>query len=243
MDWWWGVTYSTEQRHATTPPNTIGDGAAMLMWTDPPYGLNKVMAGTAAKYTDTGTTELVLDTLNAWVPKMGDNATIVVCLDYRLVHHVAARFEWVLRGEIIWGFGLGAPRQSWWPVRHNTLLTFTRTTTSGMFDRAAQPRQTRLAPKKGYTDDKPAGSIWDFTMSNTHPDRRGYPNQKPVEIITPFINAHTAPGDLVVDPFMGGGSTGVAALRSGRRFWGGDISPDAVTNANTVFASMTGGGA
>jgi DNA modification methylase len=38
--------------------------------------------------------------------------------------------------------------------------------------------------------------------------------------MTELIQIHTNPGDLILDPFMGSGTTGVAALRSGRRFTG-----------------------
>jgi DNA modification methylase len=124
-------------------------------------------------------------------------------------------------------------------VRHNNLLTFTRTADSGLFDPSAMPKVKRLAPKPGYAETKPAGSVWDFTMSNTHPDRVGYPNQKPLEIVTPFVLAHTAPGDLVVDPFMGSGTTGVAAVRAGRRFLGWDLSGAAVEVARKRLEKET----
>jgi DNA modification methylase len=38
----------------------------------------------------------------------------------------------------------------------------------------------------------------------------------------------TNPGDLVADPFLGGGSTAVACLKTGRRFYGGDLNPHAL---------------
>jgi site-specific DNA-methyltransferase (adenine-specific) len=54
---------------------------------------------------------------------------------------------------------------------------------------------------------------------------RGYPTEKPVSVSEVLIRQSTAPGAVVVDPFMGSGSVGVAALRLGRRFLGTDISP------------------
>jgi DNA modification methylase len=49
---------------------------------------------------------------------------------------------------------------------------------------------------------------------------REHPNEKPVEMIADFIEWHTKPGMLVVDPFMGSASTAAACLRTGRRFIG-----------------------
>jgi len=55
------------------------------------------------------------------------------------------------------------------------------------------------------------------------PHDRLHPNEKPVNMIEDFIRWHTAPDDLILDPFSGVGSTGVAALRTGRRFIGIEI--------------------
>lgn len=57
---------------------------------------------------------------------------------------------------------------------------------------------------------------------------RGYPTEKPVALSEVLIGQSTQPDELVVDPFMGSGSTGVAALGLGRRFAGNDLSPGAV---------------
>lgn len=50
--------------------------------------------------------------------------------------------------------------------------------------------------------------------------KRLHPNQKPVPLVMSFIANHTHTNDLVVDPFMGSGTTGIAALMTGRRFIG-----------------------
>lgn len=220
-------------RDARTPIMT-DDGGAMLLWTDPPYGTGDVQEGRAGKFDDPADIGYVLEAIDAWLPLMADQAVLAVCCDYRLAstltEHVKGK-GWWYRGEVIWEFGLGRPRTSWWPVRHNNVLTFTRRAFSGKFDKEAVPRAKRLAPKKGYEGDKAAGSVWEYTLSNSDGERVGYPNQKPTKIIEPFIKAHTSPGDLVVDPFCGSGSTGVAALKHGRRFYGGDTNPAAVAAA------------
>jgi len=57
---------------------------------------------------------------------------------------------------------------------------------------------------------------------------RGYPAEKPPEVSEILIQQSTAAGEIVADPFMGSGSVGVAALRSGRRFIGTDVNIEAV---------------
>lgn len=50
-----------------------------------------------------------------------------------------------------------------------------------------------------------------------------YPTEKPVEMLEVFITQSSNPGDLVLDPFAGSGSTGVAAYNLGREFLGFDV--------------------
>ena len=63
--------------------------------------------------------------------------------------------------------------------------------------------------------------------------RGGYPTQKPEVVSAVLVDQSSQPGDLVIDPFVGSGSVGVASLVLGRRFWGCDISEDGVSAATT----------
>lgn len=53
-----------------------------------------------------------------------------------------------------------------------------------------------------------------------------HPTQKPVRVLKKLIEWGSNPGDLVFDPFMGVGSSGVAALQMERRFLGFELDPD-----------------
>ncbi len=57
---------------------------------------------------------------------------------------------------------------------------------------------------------------------------RGYPAEKPAELIEVLVRQSTRECDVVADPFCGSGSTGVAAVRLGRAFLGNDIRPEAL---------------
>ena len=64
-------------------------------------------------------------------------------------------------------------------------------------------------------------TVWRFTTAGKSEKRFGkHPTQKPIALIDRCIRASTNPGDLVLDPFAGTASAGVAALRVGRRFIG-----------------------
>jgi site-specific DNA-methyltransferase (adenine-specific) len=58
----------------------------------------------------------------------------------------------------------------------------------------------------------------------TYPKGEGVPNihetQKPLRLMSKLVSLFTQPGDLILDPYMGSGTTGVAAVKNGRRFLG-----------------------
>jgi site-specific DNA-methyltransferase (adenine-specific) len=65
-----------------------------------------------------------------------------------------------------------------------------------------------------------------------------YPTEKPLELLELFILQSTDPGELVIDPFAGSGSTGVAALGLGRRFQGVDVNPKALAYAEPRLSAI-----
>lgn len=66
-----------------------------------------------------------------------------------------------------------------------------------------------------------------------------HPTQKPVSALLPLIKSFTPDGDLVLDPFCGSGSTGVAALLTRRRFLGIELDPEYHRVAQNRLARRT----
>ena len=71
---------------------------------------------------------------------------------------------------------------------------------------------------------------------------RVHPTQKPVSVLSVWIRYLSKPGDLVVDPFCGSGSTGMAALAEGRQFLGNDLDPKSykLAQARCAMAALQG---
>ena len=67
---------------------------------------------------------------------------------------------------------------------------------------------------------------------------KGYPTEKPVSLSRVLVSQSSGPGEIVVDPFMGTGSAGSAALSLGRSFWGSDISEKAMSIARERLAAL-----
>lgn len=70
--------------------------------------------------------------------------------------------------------------------------------------------------------------------------RNGYPTEKPVALLDVFIRQSAGPGQLVIDPFMGSGSTGEAALKAGCRFAGNDVNEKALQMATQRLGQYGG---
>lgn len=66
---------------------------------------------------------------------------------------------------------------------------------------------------------------------------RVHPTQKPVELLQYLIRAYSRPGDLVLDPFAGSGSTGEACIIESRKFIGCERDPNYCTIANSIIAN------
>ena len=93
-----------------------------------------------------------------------------------------------------------------------------------------EPNVPRLASRgENYplTKPKKQDSVIEYTMSPTSRERVGYPTQKPLDVLRQIVGVHSRRGDLVIDPFMGSGSTLIAAKELGREYAGADINPDA----------------
>ena len=58
------------------------------------------------------------------------------------------------------------------------------------------------------------------------PSKDQHPTQKPVNLMKHFIELHTKEGDIVIDPFLGSGTTAVACLSLNRHFIGIELSPE-----------------
>ena len=69
--------------------------------------------------------------------------------------------------------------------------------------------------------------VWSGSLTPKSEKLLGHhPTQKPLYLLERIIQAASRPGDLVLDPFCGSGTTGVAAVRHGRKFIGMELSEE-----------------
>ena len=135
--------------------------------------------------------------------------------------------------EIIWAYDYGARTRTRWPAKHDVIFWYARDPSHYVFNYADIDRVPYLAPglvgpEKAARGKTPTDVWWQTIVSPTGKEKTGYPTQKPVKILERIVRVHSDPGDLVVDPFAGSGTTGEAAARLGRDYLLVDENPDAV---------------
>jgi site-specific DNA-methyltransferase (adenine-specific) len=150
-----------------------------------------------------------------------------------VIHILQDKLHLLLRGEIIWRKGEGAAGNCAWGSFRSPANPVLRDVTErvivaskGRFDRAKTRAQRE---KQGFpsehqieADEFMAATldVWDIPPESAR--RVSHPAPFPVELPETLIRLYTYENDLVLDPFMGSGSTLVAAARQGRRYVGYD---------------------
>ncbi|MGH2819694.1 MAG: DNA-methyltransferase, partial [Actinomycetota bacterium] len=150
----------------------------------------------------------------------------------------------LLRGEIVWVKGQGASGSCAWGSFQSAANPVLRDLTErvivaskGRFDRALtrRVRARRGLPSEVsiFRDDFMEGTtdVWEIQPESA--TRVGHPAPFPVELPQRLIELYTYRDDVVLDPFIGSGSTAIAALRSERHFVGFDNDPRYVERATS----------
>lgn len=144
-----------------------------------------------------------------------------------------------LRNRIVWHFGHGLHASRRFSGRYEVILWFTKSDEYTFnLDAVRVPQKYPQkkhfkGPKKGQLSGHPLGKnpsdVWEIpNVKSNHVEKTIHPCQFPIELIERLVLALTNEGDWVFDPFIGVGSTAIAALMHGRRAIGAEIIPEYV---------------
>ncbi len=177
---------------------------------------------------------------------LADDGSLYLHVDWRTSHHVRLLLDDVFGperflNEIIWAYDYGGRHRDRWPRKHDTILWYAKGE-DWRFERDAVDRIPYMAPglvgpEKASRGKLPTDVWWMTIVPPASAERTGYPTQKPVRLLERIVAASSRPGDLVLDPFAGSGTTGVAAARLGRRWLLVDRNPAAVQIARARLAA------
>ena len=176
--------------------------------------------------------------IEAAVRCLAADGSLFVHLDQHEVHHVKVALDAALgrdrfMNEIIWAYDYGGRSRKRWPAKHDTILWYAMDPASYVFDFEAMDRIPYMAPglvgpEKARRGKTPTDVWWHTIVPTAGSEKTGYPTQKPLGVLERLVKVHSEPGDVVLDPFAGSGTTGEAAARNGRGFVLVDENPEAV---------------
>lgn len=209
-----------------------------LLIVDPPYNLAKDFNGKKFKKSSDDVYE---EYTESWIsliaPLLKDNATIYVCCDWQSSTEIGRvlKKHFYLQNRITWQREKGRGALSNWKNGMEDIWFATKSKTYTFNVEDVKIRRKVIAPYK--VDGKPKD--WEETAEgnfrNTYPsnfwddisipywsmpENTAHPTQKPEKLLAKLILASSNPGDVILDPFLGSGSTSVTAKKLGRHYIG-----------------------
>lgn len=151
-----------------------------------------------------------------------------------VLYPIFKSFGLKLRNRIVWTFGHGLHENHRLSGRHETILWFTRDTNDYTFNldpiRVPQKYPGKRAfrgEKRGELTGNPLGKnpgdVWDMpNVKSNHIEKTEHPCQFPMGLVERLILGLTNPGDLVIDPYIGVGTTAAACVLTNRKVAGAD---------------------
>lgn len=239
---------------------SIPDKAIQLVVTSPPYNIGKSYEKRAPLERYLAQQEVVI---RECVRVLTDTGSIcwqvgnyvgkdeIVPLDIPL-YSIFKNFGLKMRNRIVWHFEHGLHCSKRFSGRHETISWFTKSDKHTFnLDPVRIPQKYPnkrhfKGPKAGQLSCNPLGKnpgdVWVIpNVKHNHVEKTIHPCQFPVELIERLLLATTNPGQRVLDPFMGVGTTAVAAILHRRKAVGAEIVPEYLKVAEQRVALAAAG--
>lgn len=236
--------------HSSEVMSEIPDKSVSLMVTSPPYNINiqyghkwengRQIKSKGVKYAD----NLEESAYREMLTKVISETKRVLKDDGQIWFNIKNRYNngeiippfWImdlfeglyLKNIIIWNFDWGGATSKRFCSRYEYVFFFTKNKDKYIFnlDEVKIPA-LNYRPDRYKSQLKNPTDVWKISMvSGNSPERTNHPAQYPEELIERIIRVGTNPGDLVLDPFMGSGTTAVVAKKLGRKYVGYELEKE-----------------
>lgn len=217
----------------------LPDACADLLIADPPYNLTKIFGKSTFKEMDFDAYKLWLD---KWLAKtvrlLKDDASVYICADWKTsiaIPEIAGKY-FILQNRISWEREKGRGALNNWKNCLEDIWFFTKSRNYKFNLNAVKVQRPVIAPyrdeaghPKDWVDDRRGryrltapSNVWtDISIPFwSMPENTPHPTQKPEKLIAKLILASSNAGDVVLDPFLGSGTTSVTAKKLGRHYIG-----------------------
>ena len=192
---------------------------------------------------------------------LSDYGTIFVHCDWRVCSYMRLLMDEVFGkenflNEIIWNYSGGRIGHNFFGRKHDNIYWYAKKYGNQTFnyDEVRQEYAATTLARNKYKNNGSSDRILDYkpneegkfpedvwTLPIINPfakERLDYPTQKPERLIEDIIKAASNPGDIVMDCFMGSGTTQAVAMKLGRRFIGADINLGAIQTTTKRLLSV-----
>ena len=223
----------------------LPDELVWLTVTSPPYNIGKA-------YEDPMSLEEYLDWCEMWIAEIyrmtQPNGAFWLNLGYfSIPNHAKAipipyllwnRIPFYLIQEIVWNYGAGVAGKRFFSPRNEKFLWYVKNQNNYTFNldeirdpNVKYPYQKKNGKIKVNPNGKNPTDVWQFPKVTSGKDRASkertsHPAQFPVAVIERIVKASSNPGELILDPFMGSGTTAEVALSLDRPVIGFEIRAD-----------------
>jgi site-specific DNA-methyltransferase (adenine-specific) len=228
------------QTLALLPPQSVD-----LLVVDPPYNLTKAFnSNTFASRSSTAYAEWLESWFTLVLPLLKPTASLYICGDWRSstpIHQVLDKYV-LVRNRITWEREKGRGSLNNWKNASEDIwfatvgkeFTFNvesvklkRKVIAPYRNEAGSPKDWVEGAEGNYRLTHPSNLWTDLTVPFwSMPENTDHPTQKPEKLVAKIILASSQPGQVILDPFLGSGTTAVVAKKLGRRFIGIELDQD-----------------
>ncbi len=220
----------------------LPEGFADLVIADPPYNLDKDYNGRRFRKTSD---EVYAKFTESWVkkviPLLKPEASLYVCCDWKsgsVIESILKKY-FIIRNRITWQREKGRGALNNWKNGMEDIWFATKSGSYTFNVEDVKIRRKVIAPYRVNGRPKDWEETGSGNFRNTYPsnfwddisipywsmpENTAHPTQKPEKLLAKLILASSNPGDIVFDPFLGSGSTSVAAKKLGRHYVGIELN-------------------
>lgn len=221
--------------------NKIPNNSIDLIVSDPPYCLGKDYGNNSDKLKPKDYLEWSKQWIDAVIPKIKHTGSFYIFLTWKYSPEIFSymKTKLIMINEIIWDRrvpSMGGSTRKFSSVHDNIGLFvksrdyyFNLDSVRISYDEKTKKARTRsiFVGKKWLELGYNPKDVWSVARIHAQdPEREAHPTQKPLEIIERIIKASSPDKGIVLDPFMGSGTTAVACIKHNRNYIGFEINPE-----------------